>query len=287
MARIDRTDLPANAAQQARDPARGNEQAWQAWRKAMDGALFDLLRRDPQAAGRDSASPRPQVLHRPDLASMQADADTGTRVRAAMAQADAAPSIATAGQLAAAPASATQPIAAPAAETINHAGMKLPAALATPPAANAAASCTGHASSPATTASALPADDIVAIPAALPAAWMASPSRCAAFESATGDDAPDSIDSHEPADRRVDPALSVPADSHVFIEHTGEGAVLWMRDARGDAAALSPSLKFLLAESARQGVKVTGVRLNGRALAWPELNSIPHSDHPQGEDHGR
>ncbi|RQP26668.1 hypothetical protein DZC73_06635 [Albitalea terrae] len=118
-------------------------------------------------------------------------------------------------------------------------------------------------------------------------AWTASVPLRATPQFAASEDGAAPPEQSELAEQRSDEPLTVPADTHVFLEHTGEGAVLWMRDARGDAATLSPSLKFLLAESARQGVKVTGVRLNGRALAWPQLNSIPHSEHPQGEDHGR
>jgi hypothetical protein len=273
MARIDPTDVQAKTASQARDVVRSNEQAW---RKAMDGALFELLKRDPEAARQDLPS-KPQLQAAKGQPAVRGDA----RVNPSAPIDSGASSDETPSTVANPMASTTPPVQPARSELIRNPDM----APAAPQAAVPALAAVRTLATPAQAAATAGEPDAVPVPTT--AIGMTSLPQPAAPAPIASDDHGAPLEQPEPADRRSEQALSVPTDTHVFLEHTGNGAVLWMRDARGDAATLSPSLKFLLAESARQGVKVTGVRLNGRALAWPELNSIPHSDHPQGEDHGR
>jgi hypothetical protein len=272
MARIDRMDMPASAASQARDPIRSNEQAW---RKAMDGALFELLQRDPEAARNDTPSqPRPQTVGHKPVAN-------GDAQQQPTAKDSTAPSLDSTNPVANAPVSMMRSMSRTQPESTGDADVRPPASV------NALAQelAPSHAVAAPSGTGTTPREPVT--PPLSPVTAGAASLLPGAAPGFMADDCAAAPEHHEPAARRNDEPLSVPAERHVFLEHTAEGAVLWMRDARGDVATLSPSLKFLLAESARQGVKVTGVRLNGRALAWPELNSIPHSDHPQGEDHGR
>ena len=83
---------------------------------------------------------------------------------------------------------------------------------------------------------------------------------------------------HEPPD-------AVAASRHVFLERTRDGAVIWLRDAQADPQTLARSVRTLVDEAHRRGVRVAGVRWNGQPLAV-DLNHF-RPEHQQGEDRGR
>lgn len=66
-----------------------------------------------------------------------------------------------------------------------------------------------------------------------------------------------------------------PGPTHLFVEHTRDGAVLWVRDATADAAAMRTVVAAVLREAEARAVPIVSVRLNGAAYA---LSANVHAD---------
>jgi hypothetical protein len=81
-----------------------------------------------------------------------------------------------------------------------------------------------------------------------------------------------------------EPGASAPAGAdspwlaaNLFFERTAEGAVVWIRDAGAQQASLPLRVADILRQAEAAGVRIRGVRLNGKPLAFDgDLATILH-----------
>lgn len=279
MARIDNANPALDRQAAGADPVRANEQAW---RRAMDGALFE-------ATKRDAAGPFEAGLQRPPRGAAVPASSGRVAATTSVTQAVRSVSEPSASTTANGPTNAavnavgrtsTPSVQAVASAVIVGPAPTIPAAMSAR-ATSASATARGTGGTSSTTA----AGDAVAAEAPVRQAFVAF--MRAAQPQAVGMEQADDVPVRSVIHGESDIDRVTPTDTHVFLEHTSEGAVVWLRDARGDLASLASTMKFLQAESARQGVRLAGLRLNGRSVAWPADPSSFPIEHQQGEDRGR
>jgi len=280
MARVDQAGMTSERQGAAADPVRANEQAW---RRAMESALFDTMKRDSEGSPLAAASRLPQqaptssIPTDQSLSSGHPNASISSPVSERSGGKPFAPSAPTAehGNVMVATNSAAVQ-AAPSAILIGTSQ-----ALASP--RIAAAAQVGLASIE-------PAANALEAPVCLPLDSQRLPSPhafAARTDPPPGEELHEESVSQAPATGGNDADLVVPSDNHLFLEHTSEGLVIWMRDAAGNLATLAPTVKSILAEAARRDLRIAGLRLNGQAMAMPADDQPIHNEYQQGEDRGR
>jgi len=287
MARIDITAPPGERQGGSTDPVRANEQAW---RRAMDSALFAAMQRDAGGSDSKGDAPRPLVerlVHR-DAEAPAAPTPTSmpTQARTAAANVGAESrrphvtfvGIASHEGRALAP-SHHEHLFANAPFTLAQPGPSAMPLMQPLPGNVALNTVAAHFDAP-HPGTAVPPEIGLPIGSQPRLSLMALPVAI------KGNVVEQQAASAVPLEAAADPAAP-PSDTHLFIEHTSDGAVVWLRNARGDLGALAPTLQSLYAEAARRGVRVAGLRLNGQPVTWQAESHPFHLEHPQGEDRGR
>jgi len=279
MGRVDQAGVAGEHQGRATDSVRANEQAW---RRAMESALFDAMKRDSEGAPSEAAclpqqAPESSIPMDQSLSSAYPNASASSPGGERSGGKPLAPSVP-----AAAPGSAMVATDSAAVQAVPSAILiRTSQALASPRIAVAA---------PAGLASIESAANAPEAPIAPPLDSQQPPpphAFAAGRAPLSGKELHEESVSQASTTAGNEADLVVPSDSHLFLEHTSEGLVIWMREAACNLATLAPTLKSILAEATRRDLRVAGLRLNGRALAMPVDEQPIHNEYQQGENRGR